>query len=63
MQETNQGMVYTELLEPEEYKVGTILPLIFKNIEGEENIQTGQVQVVDVVNDTVVYSTIVKFTP
>lgn len=63
MQETNQGIVYTELLEPEEYKVGTILPLIFKNIEGEENVQTGQVQVVDVVNDTVVYSTIVKFTP
>ena len=63
MQKTNQGIVYTELLEPEEYKVGTILPLIFKNIEGEENVQTGQVQVVDVVNDTVVYSTIVKFTP
>lgn len=63
MQETNQGIVYTELLEPEEYKVGTILPLMFKNINGEENVQTGQVQVVDVVNDTVVYSTIVKFTP
>ena len=63
MQYTPQGTIYTELLEPQEYKAGTILPLIFTDIEGENNISSGEVQVVDVENDTVLFSQQIIFTP
>ena len=63
MQQTNDGIVYTELLEPQEYKVGTIMPLIFPNLEGEEGVQNGQVQVVDVEKDKVVSTINVIFWP
>ena len=63
MQETSRGIVYTELSEAEEYKVGTILPLVFKDLEGEEGVYSGNVQVVDVVNDVVVYTQAVSFHP
>ena len=48
--------VYTELMEPAEYRIGTTIPLIFESIRGEENIRTGKLQVVDVVNDQVLAS-------
>ena len=63
VQQTDEGTVYTELIEPQEYKVGTIIPLIFPNIEGEEKVQNGQVQVVDVERDKVVSSINVMFWP
>ena len=63
VQQTEAGTVYTELMEPQEYKVGTILPLIFPNLEGEEGVQNGQVQVVDAEKDTVVASINVIFWP
>ncbi|MBO6119463.1 MAG: Stk1 family PASTA domain-containing Ser/Thr kinase [Lachnospiraceae bacterium] len=63
VQQTDEGTVYTELIEPQEYKIGTILPLIFPNLEGEEKVQNGQVQVVDVERDKVVSSINVMFWP
>lgn len=63
MQQTAAGIVYTELLEPQEYKIGTIMPLIFPNLEGEEGVQNGQVQVVDVEKDKVVSTINVIFWP
>lgn len=63
VQQTSEGTVYTELIEPQEYKVGTIIPLIFTNLEGEEKVQNGQVQVVDVERDKVVSSINVIFWP
>lgn len=63
VQQTDEGTVYTELIEPQEYKVGTIIPLIFPNLEGEEKVQNGQVQVVDVERDKVVSSINVMFWP
>ncbi len=63
VQLTPQGTIYTELLEPQVYKVGTILPLIFTDIEGENNISSGEVQVVDVENDIVLFSQQIIFTP
>ena len=63
VQQTNEGIVYTELIEAQEYKVGTIIPLIFTSIEGEEKVQNGQVQVVDVVNDKVLFSIDIIFWP
>ena len=63
VQQTSEGTVYTELIEPQEYKVGTIIPLIFPNLEGEEKVQNGQVQVVDVERDKVVSSINVIFWP
>ena len=63
VQDTSIGTVYTELIEPQEYKVGTIIPLVFTNLEGEEKVQYGQVQVVDVVNDKVLASINVMFWP
>ena len=61
VQNTNEGVVYTELIEPQEYRVGTIIPLIFPDIEGEENIQSGQLQVVDVERDSILMSANVAF--
>ena len=49
-------IVYTELMEPAEYRIGTTIPLVFESIRGEENIRTGKLQVVDVVNDRVLAS-------
>ena len=63
VQQTDAGTVYTELLEPQEYKVGTIIPLIFPNLEGEEGVQNGQVQVVDAQRDKVITSINVIFWP
>ncbi len=63
MQTTTAGVVYTELIEAQEYKLGTIMPLMFTNIEGETGVQNGQVQVVDVENDRVLFSTNVLFWP
>ena len=63
VQQTEAGTVYTELIEPQEYRVGTIIPLIFTNLEGEYGVQNGQVQVVDVQNDKVLSSINVIFWP
>lgn len=63
VQQTSIGTVYTELIEPQEYRVGTIIPLIFPNLVGEEKVQNGQVQVVDVERDKVVSSINVIFWP
>ena len=63
MQTTSQGIMYTELMEPTEYKKGTILPIIFKDIEGEANVETGSVQVVDVVNDKILFTVPIQFHP
>ena len=63
MQNTFDGIVYTELVEPREYRYDAVLPLVFKDIEGEINIPTGEVQVVDVENDIVLYTTTVTFKP
>ena len=63
VQQTNDGIVYTELIEPQEYKVGTIIPLIFTDLEGENGIKSGDVQVVDVENDIVLFSVNVIFWP
>ena len=63
MQNTSQGVIYTELMEPAEYKKGTILPIVFKDIEGEENVEIGSVQVVDVVNDQILYAVPIQFHP
>ncbi len=63
VQHTSEGTVYTELIEPQEYKIGTIIPLMFSKLEGEEKVQNGQVQVVDVANDKVLTSIDVIFWP
>ncbi|MBR1453430.1 MAG: PASTA domain-containing protein, partial [Lachnospiraceae bacterium] len=63
MQTTSRGIMYTELMEPTEYKKGTILPIIFKDIEGEANVETGSVQVVDVVNDKILFTVPIQFHP
>ena len=62
-QETSNGTLYTELNDAQEYRVGTILPLVFSNIEGEYGITTGLVQIVDVENDVVMARYQVSFTP
>ena len=62
-QETSNGTLYTELNDAQEYKVGTILPLVFSNIEGEYGIPTGLVQIVDVENDVVMARYQVSFAP
>ncbi len=62
-QDTEDGTVYTELIEPREYKIDATIPLIFKDIEGAQGVQTGLVQVVDVENDVVLYETQVTFKP
>ncbi|MBO6134547.1 MAG: Stk1 family PASTA domain-containing Ser/Thr kinase [Lachnospiraceae bacterium] len=63
MQETEDGIVYNELIEPREYKVDAVVPLIFKDIEGEMNVTTGEVQVVDVEKDIVLYTKTITFKP
>ena len=63
MQTVGDDIKYTELLEAAEYKYGTIIPLIFGNIEGEPNIQFGYIQVVDVVNDVVLSTNEIEFKP
>lgn len=60
---TNMGIEYHELIEPQEYKFGTKIPLLFTDIEGTANIQTGQVEVVDVVNDKVLGTFDITFWP
>lgn len=63
VQATSEGVIYTELIEPKEYKVGTVIPLVFTKIEGEAKVQNGQVQVVDVENDKVLSSIDITFWP
>ena len=60
-QTINDGIVYKELIEAKEYKVGTILPLIFPQIEGEYGVGSGVVEVVDVEHDIVMNSYEVTF--
>ena len=60
-QTINDGIVYKELIEAKEYKVGTILPLIFPQIEGEYGVESGVVEVVDVEHDIVMNSYEVTF--
>ena len=59
----NDGIVYKELIEAQEYKVGTILPLVFPQIDGEYGVATGKVEVVDVEHDIVMNSYEVTFKP
>ena len=56
VQNVGSKTVYTELMEPAEYRVGTTIPLVFESIRGEENIRNGKLQVVDVENDQVLIS-------
>ena len=60
-QNVNDGIVYKELIEAKEYKVGTILPLVFPQIEGEYGVGSGVVEVVDVEHDIVMNSYEVVF--
>ncbi len=62
-QHVNDGIVYKELIEAKEYKVGTILPLIFPQIEGEYGVGSGVVEVVDVEHDIVMNSYEIVFKP
>ena len=62
-QNVNDGIVYKELIEAKEYKVGTILPLVFPQIEGEYGVGSGVVEVVDVEHDIVMNSYEVVFKP
>ena len=62
-QNVNDGIVYKELIEAQEYKVGTILPLVFPQIEGEYGVGSGVVEVVDVEHDIVMNSYEVVFKP
>ena len=62
-QHVNDGIVYKELIEAKEYKVGTILPLVFPQIEGEYGVGSGIVEVVDVEHDLVMNSYEVTFKP
>lgn len=62
-QHVNDGIIYKELIEAQEYKVGTILPLVFPQIEGEYGVSSGKVEVVDVENDIVMNSYDVTFKP
>ena len=61
MQNTNEGVKYFELTQPTEYNIGTSIPLIFLNIEGEPDVYNGIVQVVDVENDIVLSEYVVQF--
>ena len=54
---------YTEIIAPQEYKGGTIIPLVFSDLEGLEYVQNGQVEVVDVQNDKVLVKYDVLFWP
>ena len=54
---------YTEVIAPQEYKGGTIIPLVFSDLEGLEYVQNGQVEVVDVQNDKVLVKYDVLFWP
>lgn len=61
MQITPSGVIYTELKQPEEYKIGTVIPIVFSDIEGEENVRDGEVQVVDVERDKILSSIKITF--
>lgn len=61
VQETNEGTKYIELTQPQEYRVGTSIPLVYVNIEGATGVTTGFVQVVDVENDKVLSQYTVTF--
>lgn len=61
VQETSEGTKYIELTQPQEYRVGTSIPLVYVNIEGATGVTTGFVQVVDVENDKVLSQYTVTF--
>lgn len=61
VQETNEGTKYIELTQPQEYRVGTSIPLVYVNMEGATGVTTGFVQVVDVENDKVLAQYMVTF--
>ncbi|MDO4295361.1 MAG: Stk1 family PASTA domain-containing Ser/Thr kinase [bacterium] len=52
-QRVNGEDVYTVLMEPRVITGDTILPIKYKEIEGAENVNTGELEVVDVVNGTI----------
>lgn len=52
-QRVNGEDVYTVLMEPRVITGDTILPIRYKEIEGAENVNTGELEVVDVVNGTI----------
>ena len=54
---------YKDLIDAQEYKVGTVMPIIFADIEGEYGVQKGIVQIVDVENDIVMQTYEVTFNP
>ena len=60
-QDTGNGIKYFELSQPTEYRIGTTISIVYTNIEGEPNVDTGNVQVVDVVNDEVLASYKINF--
>ncbi len=60
-QDTGNGIKYFELSQPTEYRIGTTISVVYTNIEGEPNVDTGNVQVVDVVNDEVLASYKINF--
>ena len=60
-QETGNGIKYFELSQPTEYRIGTTISLVYTNIQGEPNVETGNVQVVDVVHDEVLASYKINF--
>ena len=60
-QDTGSGIKYFELSQPTEYRIGTTISLVYTNIEGEPNVETGNVQVVDVVHDEVLASYKINF--
>ena len=63
VQNVDMKTIYTELIEPAEYRIGTTIPLVFESIRGEENIRNGKLQVVDVTNDRVLISYDLLFQP
>lgn len=52
---------YKELSQPTEYPLGTSISLVYLDIEGEPGVYTGEVQVVDVENDTLLRTFPIKF--
>lgn len=52
-QRVNGEDVYKVLMEPRVITADTILPVKYNEIEGAENVYTGEIEVVDVVNGTI----------
>ena len=52
-QKVNGEDVYKVLMEPRVITGDTILPIKYNEIEGAENVYTGEIEVVDTVNGTI----------